>query len=223
MREKANPWDEIYTKRGEVQHEPVECVRQAMEYLKSYNPLRIADVGCGTGRHGLYIAQQIPWVEIYGFDNSPKALAIFEKHSKELSLNGRINLQTGDFDESMPIPDQVESIVATLSIHHGNGHQLTERFKKLQNHLTPGGIFVFSGPSVEDARFATGYSLPEDPFTKYDTAQYDGALPHHFFDADHLSTFFPGYKLLYLVQARRPMVMAQGEAVNLEVIYQKPY
>lgn len=217
---KSSRWEYIYQTQGVVQKEPILAVKKLPEVLLNNNSkLRILDVGCGTGRHIFYLADQLSGAKIIGIDNSPSALKLAKNVLVELNLTGRVRLLKIDIDQDISQLGKFDIIIATLVIHHGYSKDITKRIQKLSSLLKPGGLFVFSAPSTKDPRFRTGYRA--EAKMKIGTAQEDGDLPHHFFDKEELLKFFTGYKLIYTTHINRAMVMAHGTADNLEAIFQK--
>ncbi|NLB54127.1 MAG: hypothetical protein GX808_14485, partial [Syntrophomonadaceae bacterium] len=49
-------WDSIYFKEGEVQKDLLPTVVSAVELFKSSNVKNVLDLGCGTGRHSIFLA-----------------------------------------------------------------------------------------------------------------------------------------------------------------------
>jgi SAM-dependent methyltransferase len=69
--------------------------REAMEYVRG----RVLDIGCGAGRHSLYLQSQ--GFEVVGLDNSPLALQVCRarglKNARLLSID-RVSRKLGVFD-----------------------------------------------------------------------------------------------------------------------------
>ncbi len=84
----------------------VESVREAGR------PLRIADVGTGSGCIAIAIAHYAPGVEIWAGDLSSEALAVAARNVAKHSMESRIHLACGDLLE--PLPGTFDLICANL-------------------------------------------------------------------------------------------------------------
>jgi cyclopropane fatty-acyl-phospholipid synthase-like methyltransferase len=54
-------------------HEWIDIEKKAMEYVKSK---RVLDIGCGVGRHALYLQNKKKGIDVLGIDTSPLAIKI---------------------------------------------------------------------------------------------------------------------------------------------------
>ena len=86
-------------------------VDAALAHIDS-RPLRIADVGTGSGAIGISIAVAAPQVEIYATDVSPDAVALARENAERHGVADRMHVFEGDLLE--PVPDQVDLVVANL-------------------------------------------------------------------------------------------------------------
>jgi release factor glutamine methyltransferase len=75
-------------------------------------PLRIADVGTGSGAIGVSIAVAAPQVEIYATDVNPDAVALARENAERHGVADRMHVFEGDLLK--PIPGQVDLVVANL-------------------------------------------------------------------------------------------------------------
>lgn len=74
-------------------------VEQALRELRtrsSTSPVRIADVGCGSGCIGIALARELPEAEVIAIDISPAALAVARENALRLDVEGRVELVLGD-------------------------------------------------------------------------------------------------------------------------------
>ena len=70
-------WDQIFTEKGKVFTEPHPDIERIIKFFKEKGVRRVLDLGCGTGRHLIYLSKK--GFEVFGLDASPKALEISEK------------------------------------------------------------------------------------------------------------------------------------------------
>lgn len=75
-------------------------------------PLRIADVGTGSGAIGVSIAVAAPQVEIFATDVNPDAVALARENAERHGVANRMHVFEGDL--LRPIPGEVDLVVANL-------------------------------------------------------------------------------------------------------------
>jgi HemK-like putative methylase len=75
-------------------------------------PLRIADVGTGSGVIGVSIAVAEPQVEIYATDVNPEAVSLARANAERHGVGDRVHVLEGDL--LTPVPGQVDLVVANL-------------------------------------------------------------------------------------------------------------
>jgi len=88
----------------EILHQRIEVStrsRQEPHKTKNYedNPLRVVDLGCGSGAIALALKAHAPSVEVWAVDSSPGALALSEHNAKSLGL--RLTLQESNWLEAL--------------------------------------------------------------------------------------------------------------------------
>lgn len=113
---------------------------------------RILELGCGTGVHGIMLAER--GYDVVGMDLSEKMLDVASQHVAGLNpeIRSRVHFIKGDVRNA-----KVEGrFDAVLSLFHVVSYQLTnddlrKMFANVKAHLSPGGVFIFDcwyGPAV---------------------------------------------------------------------------
>jgi release factor glutamine methyltransferase len=78
----------------------------------SAKPLRVADVGTGSGAIAIGLATALPQAQVYALDSSPDALEVARQNAARNGVASRITFLLGDL--LAPLPTSVELIVANL-------------------------------------------------------------------------------------------------------------
>ncbi len=120
-------------------------------------PLRVADVGTGSGAIAVALARLAPQIEVWASDASPEAVALARENSRLHGVCARLNLVHGDLLED--IPEELDLIVANLPylapgedepgeplqavVSTGDG---LDHYRRLvdsaQTHLSPEGLLL---------------------------------------------------------------------------------
>ena len=106
-------------------------------WLDAPEGLRVADVGCGTGRHALWLAQAGASVD--AFDCSA---GMMTKARQKLSDVG-VRLQNHQLPASLPVADSTFD-VALLALVADHLADLETTFRDLRRVIKPGGRVVFT-------------------------------------------------------------------------------
>ena len=86
-------------------------VDEALERIDGV-PMRVADVGTGSGAVAIALAVNRPHVEVWATDTSPAAVELAGENARLHGVADRVHVLQGDLLE--PIPHPVDFIVANL-------------------------------------------------------------------------------------------------------------
>ena len=75
-------------------------------------PVRVADVGTGSGAIAVSIARARPQAEVWATDSNPDAVALARANAERHGVADRVHVRQGNLLE--PIPDAVDYVVANL-------------------------------------------------------------------------------------------------------------
>src|SRR5262249_62229732 len=67
-------------------------------------PMRIADVGTGSGAIALALASQMPEVEIWATDTNADAVELARANAERLGVADRVHVLQGDLPDPLPAP-----------------------------------------------------------------------------------------------------------------------
>jgi release factor glutamine methyltransferase len=89
-------------------------VEEAIKRLDD-RPVRVADVGCGSGCVAISIAASLPESELYAIDISPAALAVARENARQNDVGSRIEFLQGDLLQPLadrPEPPALDAVVS---------------------------------------------------------------------------------------------------------------
>ena len=188
----ALPWDEIFRRDGRVFDSAAPVVHHVAEILQDRGCRSIVDLGCGSGRHTVFLTQR--GFDVIGLDNSPKALSLSREWLTQEGLAARLAL--ADVRRPLPLrPGFCDAVISTQVIHHALVDTVRGTAREIHRILRPGGAVFLSVPSGTD---------PEDTFMEVEPGTFvptsgdEAGLPHHIFSGEELASLFPGYTVLEL-------------------------
>jgi ubiquinone/menaquinone biosynthesis C-methylase UbiE len=174
---------------------------------------RVLDLGCGTGRHTVYLASK--GFDVYGTDISENALAITGKKLDERGLSAR--LSKGDMS-SLGFEDGFfDAVVSTYVIHHARLSVVRKVISEVRRVLKPGGVFSLITLSDEDGWYGRGEEVEPKTFVRNGDPT-EGDVPHHYFSESELRKELKSFEIIeffhtHSYSTRRKVKLAQFEVV----------
>ena len=167
------------------------------EHAKKLGISKVLDVGCGIGRHTIYLARL--GFEVHGIDQSASAIkrALDGLHREKLHAKLRVH----NFSKALPYADNTFSLVlSTRAIHHMPCVDVSRAIGELDRVLAHGGFIFLQVPSMEkDEAFLRSGGGPGwhvhfiDPHTVVPEDGEEAGVSHHYFTIDELRTLLPNY------------------------------
>lgn len=119
-----------------------ELLNNMFLYLNAdFKPLRILDLGCGTGNLTQKIIEKFPDAEIDALDLSEE---ILEECKKRFANKNNINYLQADFKDMQISVNEYDLVMSSIAIHHVEDPHKFELYKKVYQCLKHGGIFIFA-------------------------------------------------------------------------------
>ena len=204
-------WNAIFKKEGKVFLKPREEMPKIVQLFKKNGIKKVLDLGCGSGRHTVYLAKN--GFDVYGIDVAPVGLKITRDWLKQEKL--RANLKLGSFFKKLPYKNNFfGAIVAVQAISHGRIENIRKLIKEMERILEPNGLIFVAFTqrskvknwrigSIHKERFIgdDGVSTFEerrrilDPRTQVPIEGTEKGLIHYIFDKDAIRKEFKNFKI----------------------------
>ncbi len=133
-------WDKIFKKYGKVFTEIQEDMPRIVKLFKKRNVKRVLDLGCGSGRHLVYLAKHN--FDVYGIDISKHGIRLAKDWLRRNKL--KANLKIDSIYKKLPYQDNFfGAIVSIATLHHNRIEKIRKLIKEMERILKQGGlIFV---------------------------------------------------------------------------------
>lgn len=130
-------WSEIYDREDNALVALEEPLVDAL--LGPVQGLRVADIGCGTGRHAIRLVEQ--GAHVVGVDFSPGMLSRAEEKSRILSSSGSVRFVVHDIREPLPLASQsFDRVLCALVLDHISAPEVM--FAELKRICRKDGVIV---------------------------------------------------------------------------------
>lgn len=135
--EEAHKFDRIIQQLIPYYDQMLEALVSAIPFEAEY-PIRVLDVGCGTGTVAQHILQAFPRSHVTCLDFSEQMI---EMAKVKLARFDRVSYLVQDFREYTP-NDSYHAVVSSLALHHlVTDAEKKAFYRKIHQTLLPGGCF----------------------------------------------------------------------------------
>jgi SAM-dependent methyltransferase len=166
---------------------------------------RVLDLGCGAGRHLVFLARQ--GFEMYGTDIDPYGLAHARSWLEQEGLSA--HLAVADM-EDLPYPDGFfDAVISTNVIHHNLLEGIRCTVAGVHRVLRPRGWFFATVNAWGDYKEGRGPEIEPGTWLVCET-DCDVPVPHHLFREDELRSVWEGFRILELERKTHEWVDANS-------------
>jgi len=147
-------FEEIYSKYYDTLYmdkdygKECDFIVEAFKRHSPFKPVKILDVGCGTGGHLIPLARK--GYEVVGIDKSEWMISVAEEKIREHNLPARVLVaDVLDFN----LDEKFDACIAMFAVinYIVQTDDLIKAFKNMRRHLKSGALFIFDywyGPAV---------------------------------------------------------------------------
>ena len=160
-------------------------VVEALPSFKRCNVKSVLDLGCGAGRHCVYLAKN--GFDVVGVDVSESALRMANEWVRKERLTNvsfiRATMTNLPFSGS-----RFDAVISVSVIHHAIKKDIVKTIDEVYRALKKNGVFLTNLVSVKDPRYGTGQKVENNTFRileAFEEKRFEEL--HHFFTKREVS------------------------------------
>jgi SAM-dependent methyltransferase len=158
----------------------------------------VLDLGCGRGRHSLFLAGM--GLNVTAVDISPEGIEQLQQEAKQRKLSGKIKTLVRDMLE-LPFPvNSFDAVLAFLSITHTDYAGLKKVIAKITHILKDSGRFYVTFNSKNSTGYRDSSNKIVDEYTIVKIGGLEDGIPHTYLEYKDIINLLADYKVLKIQQ-----------------------
>jgi tellurite methyltransferase len=193
-------WEQRWTDEG-IRRDwitPEALVIESVPFLRKRGVRAVLDIGCGLGRHALYLAQQ--GFDVTGVDLSEAGLDIARDAAAAAGV--AIDYRIADFTNLPASDGSIDLAVAWNVIYHGDEEIARTALQEIRRVLKPDGLFLGTMISKRHERYGVGVEIRPNTFVDRDDDEK--SHPHFYCNDRELINLLDGFQI-YRLQDREQL------------------
>lgn len=186
-------WNLILREKWYSLEEPDESVVNFVAFLKKKDKkLRVLDLGCGAGRHQVYMAKQ--GIEVHGVDLSETGINLSNERLERQKLDAYlVKCDMG----LLPYMDFCfDAVISLHTIYHQRLKGIQETISEIHRILRKKGLLLVNFLSKRSYSYGKGAKVEENTFVEQEGIE-KGVL-HHFTNKEEIEHLFKNFKIVNL-------------------------
>ncbi len=201
-------WDNVFAEKGKYFTTPHPDMERLANLFREKGVRRILDLGCGTGRHLLFLLKK--GFEVYGLDGSPNGLEIAENWLTEENLSSELTCQK--VEHEFPYKnDFFDAVISIQVIHHNLMKDIKFTVNEILRTLKTEG-FIFLTVPLSQAFYVKKSNMKKVELRTYiPLVGQEKGLPHHFFTVAEIKKVFSAFNLseIYIDETNHRAILGQ--------------
>lgn len=186
----GNKWNKFFSEGHYIWKNPDIKIKRIVPFLKRRKVKKILDLGCGAGRHMIYLGKK--GFIMIGLDFSAKALSIAQSRLERESVKNYVLINHAILN--LPFPDDhFDAVVSINVVHHDRIKNIRKTISEIKRVLKKRGIVIINLASTENTKFGRGKEIEKNTFIK--SNGNDKGVLHHFFSEKEARGLFSGFKI----------------------------
>ncbi len=172
---------------------PEKDVLELAGELKRREAKNVLDLGCGVGRHTVFLASQ--GLAVFAADASPNGLESTRMAVVEAGLP--VDIRHSQMT-NLPYPNGFfDYVLAWNVIYHGTPGIVKTSISEISRVLRPGGLFQGTLLAKRNTFFGRGHLIDVDTYV-VDVDDEEKRHPHFYCNVEDILTLFAGFEILSL-------------------------
>jgi ubiquinone/menaquinone biosynthesis C-methylase UbiE len=199
-------WERIYREKGDLQLEVLPKIKRGSKVFKERGYKKILDLGCGTGKHSIFLAQK--GFSVYATDISLTGIDIARKKARSLNLD-TIQFKQHDM-RSIPFTNNFfDAVICIWTIYHGTLDEIRKTVSEIWRVLKPNGMVITDFLSISDSTYGIGKEIERYTFLGAKVTEED--VPHHYTTREELLRLFSQFQQVKIRSSSNSYVNERGE------------
>jgi cyclopropane fatty-acyl-phospholipid synthase-like methyltransferase len=187
-------WEEVFKNKGKFFHKPHKDMKKLVKLFKDNKVKTVLDLGCGSGRHTIFLAKN--GFEVYGTDNSESGLKYVKTDLKKLGLKAK--LKNADCFKKFPYKDNFfDAIISVQVIHHAKIEQIKYCISEIERTLKPNGLIFIIVTRSKKNKYRSKVKMIA-PRTFIPLEGHEIGVPHYLYNKELFRKSFNNFKVIEL-------------------------
>ncbi len=175
-----------------IWREPAEDIYYLAARWKRDNRMRILDLGCGVGRHSIFLAQH--GFSVDAFDLSPDGISMVQQTAHEMNLP--ITTKMGDMLTLPYDSGQFDCVLAFHTIYHTDKPGIERVISEIARVLSPHGEVFVTFNSLTNPVFSDSRNRPIGKNTIVKTQGIEAGIPHYGVDESEIKRLMSRFEFI---------------------------